>query len=161
MKYLFSRIFNMNFNCFFETVNNVHKLYKKNRLLIFFDIIICAFKYKSGYVDYLSFRFYDLNDKQRKIFLTRENNHLIERKQLLVEEVITQHEKLNYLHLKSVNTIRSITISQGENVSFVPFLLRIRNGKLVDNVNYIAWDIAIKDRGPVVIESMINKRVIL
>lgn len=298
MKYLFSRIFNMNFSRFFETINKVHKLSKKNRLFIFFDIIICAFKYKSGYVDYLSFGFYDLNAKQRKTFLTRGKNnmyvkmlnkkekwyifdekqefnklfddylkrdwiyldnnleeferflsnkkyiivkptnnsggigvekinvsdfnsskdlynHLIERKQLLVEEVITQHEKLNYLHPTSVNTIRIITIRQGENISFVTAFLRIGNGKVVDNtcsggmltmidlktgktlypacdaalnsfekhpitgveianfqipfwkesleftrglakivddVNYIAWDIAITDKGPVVVE---------
>ena len=298
MKYLFSRIFNMRFGKFFETINKVHKMTNKNRVIIFFDMIICAFKYKSGYVDYMSFGFYDLNGKQRKTFLTRGKNnmyvamlnkkdkwyifdeknefnkkfdkylerdwlylndnlnsfkkmvankdslivkpnnnsggigvekvtvsdfkdstslynHLVEKKQLLVEEVIKQHKELNRLHPTSVNTIRIITIRQGNDVDFVTAFLRIGNGKVVDNtcsggmltmidlttgktlypacdaalnvfekhpitnveianfqlpywtecleftkklakvvddVNYVAWDIAITDKGPVVVE---------
>ena len=288
----------MNFGKFFETIDKVHKVSNKNRIIIFFDIIICAFKYKSGYVDYLSFGFYNLNSKQRKTFLTRGKNnmyvaqlnkrdkwyifdeknefnktfdkylqrdwlyldnnldsfkklvsnksalivkpnnnsggigvekvnisdfknaeslyeYLIEKKQLLVEEVISQHKELNRLHPTSVNTVRIITIRQGDNVDFVTAFLRIGNGKVVDNtcsggmltmidlntgktlypacdaslnvyekhpitdvkisgfqlpfwkeslqftkklakviddVNYIAWDIAITDNGPVVVE---------
>lgn len=298
MKYIISRIFNMNFKRFFKTIKRVHEISGKNRIHLFFDIIICAFKYKSGYVDYLSFGFYDLNRKQRKTYLTRgynnkfvamfnqkdkwhlfdnknefneifnkylhrkwlylDNNllefkkkfidckeiivkpnnnsggtgveklkvsdfssmdelynHLVEKKQLLVEEVIKQHKDLNKLYSKSVNTLRIITIRQGDKVDVVTAFLRIGNGGVVDNtcsggmltmidldngktlypacdaalnifekhpitgvnisnfsipcwnecldlvkklafvvdgVNYVAWDIAVSDDGPVVVE---------
>lgn len=298
MKYLIKRIFKMDYTRMFKTINEIHKRTNKNRIILFFDIIVCAFKYKSGYVDYSSFGFYDLNAKQRKTFLTRgknnayvaklnqkdkwyifdeknefnkkfdkflkrdwiyldnnleefkkmisnkkslivkpnnnsggvgvekidikdfentENlyNYLIQKKQLLIEEVICQHKELNRLHPTSVNTIRIITIRQGNCVDYVTAFLRIGNGKVVDNtcsggmltmidlktgktlypacdaalnvyekhpitdveisgfqlpfwkeslklteelakivdgVNYIAWDIAITDNGPVVVE---------
>lgn len=216
MKYLFSRIFNMNFKRFFEVVNKAHEISGKSKIYLFFDIIICAFKYESGYLDYLSFGFYNLNNKQRKTFLTRGKNnkyvallndkskwhifdeknqfneifnkylkrdwiylnnnlnqfkkfisnkesiivkpnnssggtgvekinikdyknatslynHLIQNKQLLIEEIIKQHDDLNYLHPTSVNTIRIITLKHNNKVNYITAFLRIGNGKVVDN----------------------------
>ena len=142
-------------------------------------------------------------------------NHLLDTKQVLVEEVIKQHHTLNKLHPNSVNTIRIITINNNGNISYLTAFLRIGNGDVVDNtcsggmltiidlktgetlypacdtnmnvfkvhpltkeniigfkipywkealelckemakvvdgINYIAWDIAITETGPVVVE---------
>ena len=71
LKYLFKRILKMNYKKFFDTINLVHKRSKKNRLLIFFDIIICGFKYQAGYMDYNLFEMYNMNSKERKTIITR------------------------------------------------------------------------------------------
>ena len=80
MKYVFNRIFNMNFKNMFKQIDVVHKRSKKNKILIFFDMIICGFKYEAGYMDYMLFEMYNLNSKQRKTIMTRgKNNKLIKK----------------------------------------------------------------------------------
>ena len=62
----------------FKQINVVHERSNKNRVLIFFDMIICGFKYEAGYMDYMLFEMYNLNSKQRKTIMTRgKNNKLI------------------------------------------------------------------------------------
>ena len=53
IKYLFGRIKNMNIKNMFKTINDIHKRSNKSRIYLFFDMINCAIKYQSGYVDYL------------------------------------------------------------------------------------------------------------
>ena len=78
MKYVLNRIFNMSFKNMFKQINVVHERSNKNRILIFFDMIICGFKYEAGYMDYMLFEMYNLNSKQRKTIMTRgKNNKLI------------------------------------------------------------------------------------
>ena len=70
----------MNFKNMFKQINVVHERSGKNRIFIFFDMIICGFKYEAGYMDYMLFEMYNLNGKQRKTIMTRgKNNRLIKK----------------------------------------------------------------------------------
>ncbi len=75
IKYLLKRILKMNYKKFFDTINLVHKRSNKNRLVIFFDIIVCGFKYQAGYMDYNLFEMYNMNSKERKTIITRGINN--------------------------------------------------------------------------------------
>lgn len=75
LKYLFKRILKMNYKKFFDTINLVHKRSGKNRIVIFFDIIVCGFKYQAGYMDYNLFEMYKMNSKERKTVITRGINN--------------------------------------------------------------------------------------
>lgn len=76
IKYLFGRIRNLNFKRMFETIDEIHNRSGKSKIFIFFDIIICAFLYQSGYVDYLLFEMWNLNSKERETVLTRGKNNI-------------------------------------------------------------------------------------
>lgn len=58
---------------------------------------------------------------------------LIEKNQLLIEEVIIQHEQMNLLYKKSVNTIRFFTFLKKGQVTVLQAILKIGNGGVVDN----------------------------
>lgn len=63
-------------------------------------------------------------------------NSLISQKAYLIEEVVKQHPIMDTLSSSSVNTIRIITILNGENVNLVAGCVRMsRNGNIVDNFN--------------------------
>lgn len=62
----------------FDTIEVIHKRSNKNRIILFFDVIYCGFKYGAGYSDYLLYEFENLTNKQRKNYITRAvNNKLI------------------------------------------------------------------------------------
>lgn len=61
---------------------------------------------------------------------------LIEDEQILVEEVICQHEKMNLLYKGAINTIRAVSVYDSGKVHFVVAYLRIGNGTFVDNFNH-------------------------
>ena len=70
IKYIFKRLKRMDIKAMFVTVGKVHKRSKKSRIVIFFDMIYCSFKYLAGYTDYFLFYFEDLNKKQRSTYVT-------------------------------------------------------------------------------------------
>ncbi len=75
--------------------------------------------------------FYDYDGSNEKEVY----ENLIDKGQLLVEEVVVQHPELAKIHPKSVNTLRIMTIQIGGKVE-IPFVaLRTGNGKAVDNLN--------------------------
>ena len=76
LKYLLGRIKNMNFKKMFNTINEIHRKTNKSKIYLFFDIINCAFRYQSGYVDYLLFEMWNLNSKERETILTRGKNNI-------------------------------------------------------------------------------------
>ncbi len=76
IRYLIGRIKNMNFKNLFKTINDIHIITGKSKIYLFFDIINCAIKYQSGYVDYLLFEMWNLNNKERKTVLTRGKNNV-------------------------------------------------------------------------------------
>ncbi len=57
-----------------ECINEVHDKSGKSKILTFFDIVGCAFKYGAGYFDYTIFEFYNMNSKERKTYMTRVKN---------------------------------------------------------------------------------------
>ena len=70
MKYVINRIFNMSLKNMFKQINVVNERSGKNKILIFFDMIVCGFKYQAGYMDYMLFEMYNLSSKQRKTFIS-------------------------------------------------------------------------------------------
>ncbi len=80
LKYVLNRIRKMNFGSFFKTVSTVHDRCGKPRIVIFFDMIICGFKYQAGYVDYQLFEMYKMNSKERRTIITRGINNDITKK---------------------------------------------------------------------------------
>lgn len=75
---------------------------------------------------------YSVNDYDAEALF----NSLISQKAYLIEEIVKQHPIMDTLSASSVNTIRIITILNGENVTLVAGCVRMsRNGNVVDNFN--------------------------
>lgn len=89
IKYLIKRIFNMNFKEFFNKLNEIHQKSKKNRILLFLDMIYCGLKYQAGYVDYSLFEMYKMNKHERKTVITRGINN----------EFILKYNDPKYIHI--------------------------------------------------------------
>lgn len=51
LKYIIGRIFGMNYKNMFEALNRIHKKTGKNRVIMFFDMVFCAFRYGAGYME--------------------------------------------------------------------------------------------------------------
>lgn len=60
-------------------------------------------------------------------------NKLLSNDQLLIEECINQHEDMNVLYDKSVNTMRMFTFYKDGESYFLQAVLKIGNGGVVDN----------------------------
>lgn len=58
---------------------------------------------------------------------------LLSNNQLLIEECINQHEDMNVLYDKSVNTMRMFTFYKNGESYFLQAVLKIGNGSVVDN----------------------------
>jgi glutathione synthase/RimK-type ligase-like ATP-grasp enzyme len=69
----------MDYKSLFTTINTIHELTNKNRLVLFFDIIYCAIKYGAAVKDYFLFEFYLLNKAERSTYVTRVINNKITR----------------------------------------------------------------------------------
>lgn len=80
VKYLISRIAQLNYGQMFRKIDEVHEKSGKTKVGIFFDMIYCGVVYQAGYMDYALFEMYNLNRKQRKTVVTRgKNNAFIKR----------------------------------------------------------------------------------
>ncbi len=77
VKYLIRCIIHMDYKSLFDTVGKVHKITKKNRIGLFFDVVNCGIKYGAGYKDYLLCEFFNLNKAQRETYVTRGINNTI------------------------------------------------------------------------------------
>ena len=77
LKYIVGRIFGMDYKSFFNTVNKAHEMSGKNRVYLFYDIILCGFRYGAGYNDYLLCDFFNLTAEQRKTYVTRSVNNTL------------------------------------------------------------------------------------
>ena len=85
--YLFKRIKGMNYKGFFDTIDEVHKKSKKNKISLFFDIIHCGLKYQAGYMDYKLLEMYRIPEKNRSTFITRGINN----------EIVTKYNNPEYI----------------------------------------------------------------
>jgi hypothetical protein len=77
-----------------STINTFLKVRKKvsqksNKKFIALDMIYCSIKYQAAFFDYLEFEFYNLNNKQRKTFLTNGKNN----------EIVKIFNDKNYWHI--------------------------------------------------------------
>ncbi len=67
----------MNYKSMLNTVNTVHEKSKKNRVVLFCDMVYCGFKYGTGHRDYDLNEWWTLNSAQRKTYITRGINNSI------------------------------------------------------------------------------------
>ena len=80
LKYVFKRLFHMNYGAMLKKINSIHKKTGKSRVFIFRDMKDCAVKYGAGYMDYDLFEMYNMNDAQRDTCLTRGRNDALVKK---------------------------------------------------------------------------------
>ena len=111
-KYLINRILKMNYKEFFNTIEKVHEKTKKNKIVLFFDIINCGIKYQAGHIDYNLFEMYNLNDSERETIITRGKNNEILKKyndktksyifedKALFNKVYNKYLKRDWIYLK-------------------------------------------------------------
>lgn len=57
-----------------EKIRAIHEKSGRNRVALFFDMLMCSLKYGAGYNDYIIFEFYNMKAAQRKTYLTRLKN---------------------------------------------------------------------------------------
>jgi len=81
-------------------------------------------------------------------------NKLISNGQLLIEECIKQHEDMNVLYEKSVNTMRMFTFYKNGKSYFLQAVLKIGNGGVVDNFSSGGMYTYVSDAGDVYVEAI-------
>lgn len=81
-------------------------------------------------------------------------NKLLENNQLLIEECIKQHDKMNVLYDKSVNTIRMFTFYKNGESYFLQAILKIGNGGVIDNFSSGGMYTYISSDGDVYVEAI-------
>ncbi len=80
LKYILRRVAGMDYKQMVEVAKTIHQRTGKNTLGILMDMVRCGFRYQAGYMDYLVFEMYTLNDAQRKTYITRgKNNEYVRR----------------------------------------------------------------------------------
>ena len=100
----------------------------------------------------------------RKIDIKDVNNiknlymRLVGKKQLLIEECVKQHKKMNELFPTSVNTLRIVTAYKNKKVHVLFRAIRIGNGKnVVDNFNHGGMYSVVNEEG-VIYKPAIDKK---
>lgn len=78
-KYLIKRIIHLDYKNMFKIAKKISKKINRNYLVILVDMVMCGIKYQAGYYDYQEFEFYNLNSKERELYLTRGKNNEIVR----------------------------------------------------------------------------------
>ena len=74
LKTFFRRLFAGSFKRMFGYIGTIHKETGKNRFIMFFDMIWCIFRYSVGYMDYRVFGFANIKGKNRRTFMTMNDN---------------------------------------------------------------------------------------
>ena len=77
-------------------------------------------------------------------------NTLLIRKQLLIEECITQHEDINKLYADSVNSLRIFTFFDGKESHILNSVFKIGNGGVTDNFSSGSMYTFVDDNGVVI-----------
>jgi hypothetical protein len=78
--YIIKRIFSMDIRGIFDVAEKVHKKTGLDKPWIVLDIVWCGIRHMAGYVDYLDFEMYNLNESERKTVMTRGRNNVYIRK---------------------------------------------------------------------------------
>ncbi len=216
MKFLLKVFHLFTIKTLFQISKKISNKERKPQFTIIFDMIFCALKYQASFHDYLEFEFYNLNEIERKTYLTRGKNnkiikkfnnkeffhfldnklefnnnnkafikrdfldmnkanlkdfkefiynkdkiiikpiygeggrgikivelknqnleqlfnYLLTQNDFFIEEVISQHQELNNLYSKSVNSLRIFTFCKDNQAFFLTAILKIGNGEVMDN----------------------------
>lgn len=80
IKYIFKKLKSMRYKELFKHAKMISKKINKSTFFVLFDMVRCAVKYGSGYMDYFEFEFYLLNKDERETYLTgRYNNEIVKK----------------------------------------------------------------------------------
>lgn len=88
-KFLFGRIFNLDFKEMMKISKAVCKKADKSRFSVICDMIYCGFKYQAGYHDYQEFELYNVPKELRSTYLTIGKNNAI----------VKKYNDKNYFHV--------------------------------------------------------------
>lgn len=97
LKYYIKRIKDMDKKAMFRVIDEIAEKTNKNKIYLFFDIIWCGMRHGAGYSDYNLFEMYNLNEDQRKTYLTRRRNNDLIKKYNKPEafDILENKEKFN------------------------------------------------------------------
>lgn len=76
----FRRVASGSFKRLFRNLNIVHNESGKNRIVLFFDMVLSMFIYGIGYLDYMTFGFAYIKRDKRKTFMTMDDNMSLARR---------------------------------------------------------------------------------
>ncbi len=80
IRYVLKKLKTMRYKEFYRKAKEIGKKINKSTFFVIFDMIRCAIKYGSGYMDYFEFEFYLLNKDERATYLTgRYNNEIVKK----------------------------------------------------------------------------------
>ena len=96
VRFIFRKIKGFQYRQFFSIINEIHIRTHRNRIVIFFDVIISALIHGNGYMDYFEFEFYLLNNKERKTYITSYINNSIIKKYNDKEEMKKFDNKITF-----------------------------------------------------------------
>ncbi|MCM1165841.1 MAG: hypothetical protein NC299_11045 [Lachnospiraceae bacterium] len=80
IKIFFRRLFGGSFRRMFKQIDLIHRETGANRFFMFFDMIWCIFRYGVGYQDYHVFGFALIHGKNRRTFMTMNDNSAVSRR---------------------------------------------------------------------------------
>ncbi len=120
--YLAKRIVKMDYKKFFKTIDQVHQKNGKNKIGIFFDVVICGLKYQAGYIDYYQFEMYKMNNKERKTVVTRGINNKITKKYNNMKEAYKFEDKALFNELFDDYLNRDWILLKDNEKEFAEFL---------------------------------------
>lgn len=89
IKYAVERIKKMNKRAMLDKIDVIHEKTGKSKVLMFFDMIFCGFRYGAGYMDYWLFEMYNMNARQRNTVMTRGRN----------DSIVKKHNNPDYFHI--------------------------------------------------------------
>lgn len=84
-------------------------------------------------------------------------NHIVKRKELLIEECIDQHESVNELYAKSVNTLRLFTFNDGKKAVVLNSIFKFGNGGVTDNFSNGGMYTFTDENGKVIVPAIDRK----
>ncbi len=118
---LFDKYLKRNWMVLDNNLEDFEKFFKENKSIIVKPIDAEGGRGVEKFV-------YDNNINCKELY-----DKLVENNQLLIEECIKQHEDMNRLYSKSVNTMRMFTFYKNGKSYFLQAVLKIGNGGVVDN----------------------------
>ena len=87
--YILKRLRKMNYKAMNEKIGSIAKKTGKSKAYIFYDMQKCARKHGAGYMDYDLYEMYNLNEEQRKTYITRGRNN----------DLVRKYCDLSYMHI--------------------------------------------------------------
>ena len=125
------RVKSGSFKRMFRNVELVHQESGKSSLRIFIDMVYSMFRYGTGYLDYMTFGFVYIKGKQRRTFMTMNDNLALDKHlndpeykkyvedKLAFNELFTEFLHRDYLNLKKADLDAFCKFCEGKESFFV------------------------------------------